>query len=138
MNPDTQTQPQPLVTPVTSETAEMVARAMRRCGEDFYQAAQLPTDTRAQQAIRADRLAEIAERRARWWAVLIRYVLSSGSGASWVYASAALTAQRHEESEAKLWRDSATHLRSDAIGVIVSGEAAELGRAGRVVFRSAS
>ena len=63
-------------------TPVMVERAIRRCGEDFYRAVNLPTDTRAQQVLRAERLAEVAERRARWWGVLIRWVFNSGTGAS--------------------------------------------------------
>lgn len=121
--------------PVTG-TPVMVERAIRRCGEDFYRAVNLPTDTRAQQVLRAQRLAEVAERRARWWGVLIRWVFGSGAGASWVFASAALTAQRHEELEAHLWRDTAKHLRTEAITAItpmtvdeLAAMGAEFGRA---------
>ena len=44
-------------------TPVMVERAIRRCGEEFYRAVNLPVDTRAQQVLRAERLAEVAERR---------------------------------------------------------------------------
>jgi hypothetical protein len=108
----------------------MIERAIRRAGEQFYRAAQLPTDTREQRATRALRLAEVAERRARWWGVLIRHVLLAGSGASWVYASAALIAQRHEEAEARCWRESAAHLGAT--------RSAAAGRVTRVEFRSVS
>ena len=100
----------------------MVERAIRRCGEEFYRAVNLPTDTRAQQVLRAERLAEVAERRARWWGVLIRWVFNSGTGTSWVFASAALAAQRHEELEARLWRDTARHLRTEAITAVTTSE----------------
>lgn len=114
-------------------TPVMVERAIRRCGEEFYRAVNLPIDTRTQQVERADRLAEVAERRARWWGVLIRWVFTSDTGTSWVFASAALTAQRHEELEGRLWRDTANHLRTEAITTLTPAELtaldAEFGRA---------
>lgn len=113
-------------------TPVMVERAIRRCGEEFYRAVNLPVDTPAQQVERAQRLAEVAERRARWWGVLIRWVFNSGSGTSWVFASAALTAQRHEELEGRLWRDTAKYLRTDAITTMTAAElsgSVDLGRA---------
>lgn len=108
-------------------TPVMVERAIRRCGEEFYRAVNLPTDTRTQQVERADRLAEVAERRARWWGVLIRWVFTSDTGTSWVFASAALTAQRHEELEARLWRDTANHLRAEPTTAVTAAELADMG-----------
>jgi hypothetical protein len=114
-------------------TPETVERAIRRCGEEFYRAVNRPSDTRAAQVLRAQRLAEVAERRARWWGVLIRWVFSPESGASWVIAFAALTAQKAEESEAKLWRETADCLGTEAITSIATAAGPR-----SVEFRSAS
>jgi hypothetical protein len=108
----------PDVALMSGETVAMVERALRRCGEDFYRAVSLPANTQAEQAERAADLAEVAARRVHWWGVLIRHVLSADSGVSWVYASAARAAQRHEESEAQLWADTAHYLATESITTV--------------------
>ena len=116
-------------------TMAVVERAIRRSGEELYRAANLPVDTRNQRAERARRFAEMYERRARWWGVAIRWVFTSGQGTSWVFASAALAAQRADEVDGRQWRSTFEYLtgeavhseRGDSEGVVVA-----------VDFRSAS
>jgi hypothetical protein len=88
----------------------LVARGLRRCGEQESRAWAMPTHTPAQLIERAARLALVCERRARWWSVLLRWVLVSDEVA-WVFASATLRAIECEELQARRWRGIADSLQ---------------------------
>ena len=54
--------------------------------------------------MRADRLAAVCERRARWWGVLLRWVFSPACDLRLVFGAALIDAIQHEQSSARFWR----------------------------------
>jgi hypothetical protein len=91
----------------------VVEQAMLRSSRDYGAALLLPYGSHAEEAHRADRLAAICERRARWWGVLVRWIFSPACGLPWVFGAAVLDAGRREESNARFWRDVAADARAE-------------------------
>jgi hypothetical protein len=92
----------------TGYVPAIVDAALARFDDAHYRAAALPTDTDAQHAVRARRLAVVAEMRARWWRVLRRWVYSeAGQPLPLLFGAAAMLAARSAEDDARFWREAA-------------------------------
>ena len=94
----------------------VIEHAMRRSGVNYYRALDLPLDTYADQAARADCLTAACAERASCWAALASWVSSPGSTVPWPLVSAVLAARRREDDAARFWRDTAIYWRRAAAG----------------------
>jgi hypothetical protein len=65
-------------------------------------------------AIRAEQLAEIYAREARWWAVLERHLYSSASTVPLVYGDAVIIARLALRDDARFWTETAADWRARA------------------------
>jgi hypothetical protein len=77
----------------------------------------MPHRGNVENAIRAERLAVLAERNARWWGVLREWTFlrtRHGHTMPRVYGRAASAAQAHEIDNARFWRDIAADWRARA------------------------
>lgn len=93
----------------------IVAAALERWQTAYQQAAAMPDGTDLDRAVRADRLAILADRRARWWGVLARWVYSpAGSPTPTVFGEAAAGSEYDERDNARFWRDIAADWRARA------------------------
>jgi hypothetical protein len=113
------------MSPIAMSVPEVVERGLIRCSRDYGDALNLPVISDAEQAQRADRLAAVCERRARWWGVLLRWVFSAGSDLSWIFGAALIDAIQHEQSSSRFWRQVAQEFRDVAEGRVVDTEHAE-------------
>ena len=100
--------PREITVPAGAAVPDLVERAMLRCSQEYGESLTLPHTSYAEQAHRAEQLAEVCERRARWWGVLLRWVLSPACTLPWVFGAAVLDARRREEDDARFWRNAAT------------------------------
>jgi hypothetical protein len=94
----------------------VIEQAMRRSGANYYRALDLPLDTYADQAARADCLAAACTERAACWAALAGWASSPGSTVPWPLVSAVLAARRREDDAARFWRDTARYWARAAAG----------------------
>jgi len=101
---------------------EVVERGLIRCFRDYGEALNLPLVSDAAQAVRADRLATVCERRARWWGVLLRWVFSPACDLSLVFGAALIDAIQHEQSSGRFWRRVAQEFRDATDGRDVDTE----------------
>lgn len=97
----------------TGDVPAVVERAMTLCSQEYGAALLLPYGSHAEEAHRAEQLAAVCERRARWWGVLIGWMFSPACGLPWVFAAAVLDARRREESSARFWREIAQDAHAD-------------------------
>ncbi len=104
---------------------EVVERGLIRCSRDYGQALNLSAVSDAEQAARADRLASVCERRARWWGVLLRWVFSPACDLPWIFGAALIDAIQHEQSSSRFWRQIAQEFRDVADGRVIDAEQAE-------------
>lgn len=86
-------------------TPEVVERALLRCARDYGQASTLPDGSYVEKARRAERLAVVCERRARWWGVLLRWTFSHYCDLPWIFSAAVIDARKADESSARFWRE---------------------------------
>lgn len=105
--------PREITVPAGAAVPDLVERAMLRCSQEYGEALTLPHTSYIEQARRAERLAQVCERRARWWGVLLRWVFSPSCTLPWVFGAAVLDARRREEDDARFWRQSATDWRTE-------------------------
>lgn len=99
--------PREITVPGGADVPELVERAMLRCSQEYGEALALPSGSYAEQAHRAECLAVVCERRARWWGVLLRWVFSPACTLPWVFGAAVLDARRRDEDDARFWRATA-------------------------------
>jgi len=71
----------------------------------------MPRNTPLDWAARADRLAVLHDRAARWWRVLNRH---TSAGVPFVYIAAVGGAEHHEREEVRYWQESADDWRARA------------------------
>jgi hypothetical protein len=83
------------------ERAELMRRAPR---------------THLDRAVRAERLAVLCEREARWWGVLCRWTYSSQEQVPLVFGTAVMAAAGEVRARARFWRDIASDCRRRASG----------------------
>ena len=109
------------VRPGAPETAHtgylpaIVDAGLQRCRHQRELAYDLQRRANLDNAVRAERLAALAEREARWWAVLARWAYSPhGRSVPWVFADAAHHAGAHARDDARFWRDAAADWRARA------------------------
>jgi hypothetical protein len=105
-----------------------VGDALRRCAADYYRALNLPLDTYADQAARADELAEVCQRRARCWAEVTRWAFAESPALPWVLVSAVLSARARELDAAGFWRDTAEYWRRVAASCEIHDDEVWTGR----------
>lgn len=93
---------------------------LTHCRAAYYRALDLPFDSYAEQAVRADALCAASEQTAAAWTSLIHWMVSPGPAdrrPPWVYVSAVRTAQRREESNVRFWRETAEFWHRRAAGL---------------------
>lgn len=83
---------------------ELVQAGLKRCASAERQAWEMRRRNNQEWAARADRLGELCERRARWWAVLARWAYRVEAVPS-VLGLAAVMAESSERESARLWRE---------------------------------
>jgi len=88
-----------------AQVPAMVEQAMTRCAREYGAAYLLPHGSDAEQAHRAEQLAAVCERRARWWGVLLAWAFTPICDLPWVFGAALIDARRHEQSAARFWRE---------------------------------
>lgn len=119
--------PQPEITiPAGADVPALVEHAMTRYEHAHGAALCLPHGSHLEEATRADRLAELCEHRAAWWAVLLRWSFTADCRLPWIFGAAVIDAAKHEESSARFWREIATdahaehaaHVEDDLSGVV--------------------
>lgn len=88
----------------------LVEAGLRRCEEAENAASGMPRRTNEEWAARADRLADLCERRARWWAVLSRWSFGQEDLPS-VLVRATVTVGISEDEHARSWREMARDWR---------------------------
>jgi hypothetical protein len=117
MTPPTINAPAPTTLPAAMPMLPVeIEHAMRRSGANYYRALDLPLDTYADQAARADCLAAACSERATCWAAVAGWASSTGSTIPWPLGSAVLAARRREDDAARFWRDTAIYWRRAAAG----------------------
>lgn len=99
----------------------MVAAGLNRCADELVKARRLPRRTYVESAVRAERLARLTLREARWWTVLDRWAFSGRSTVPTVFARAAMLAAASREEQATFWRESAADWRRRAAGEQLCG-----------------
>jgi hypothetical protein len=92
---------------------QLVQAGLKRCASAERQAWDMPRGSNEEWAARADRLAEICERRARWWVVLARWVYRNQAVPP-VLGLAAVVAEVSEREHARSWREMAGDWRRRA------------------------
>jgi hypothetical protein len=92
--------------PSTGCVPAIVDAALARCFRDERRAAALPHRTDAEHAVRAARLAVVADRTARWWEVLARWTYTPAGTVPLVFVHAARVADRLRD-DARFWREAA-------------------------------
>ncbi len=104
-----------LLGPSSGYVPVIVDAALSRWLQQYDQALDLPHTTAVEHAIRADRLAVLHDRRARWWDVLAAWTYHrSGWSVAFVYAHAAQTCASRDRDSARFWRDTAADWRARA------------------------
>ena len=110
-----------MVRPGAPETAHtgylpaLVDAGLQRCRRQRELADALPHRANVDNAVRAERLAVLAEREARWWAVLARWAYSrAGRSVPWVFADAAHHAGARARDDGRFWREAAADWRARA------------------------
>jgi hypothetical protein len=122
MNPPTVTDPCALDDPHTTlgtttssgSVPAIVSAALNRWWCDYRLAAAMPARTDLDQAIRADRLAVLADRRARWWRVLANWTYSPAGTVPLVFGAAADMSADKDRDSARSWRETAADWRARA------------------------
>ncbi len=112
--------PREISVPAGATVPDLVERAMLRCSQEYGEALTLPHTSYAEQAHRAEQLAEVCERRARWWGVLLRWVFSADCTLPWVFGAAVLDARRREEDDARFWRQAATDWHTEHAALVIA------------------
>ncbi len=104
-----------LFAPSSGYVPAVVELALYRWHELYDHALALPHRTAAEHAVRADRLAVLHDRRARWWDVLAHWTYHrAGYFVAYVYAHAAQACASHDRDTARFWRDTAADWRARA------------------------
>ena len=85
----------------------IVDAALNRWQWQYLQALAMPTGADAEHAVRAERLAELTDRRSRWWDVLAAWTYRNGSSVPFVYGDAAQHCASKDRDSARFWRESA-------------------------------
>jgi len=111
--------PREISVPAGAAVPDLVERAMLRCSQEYGEALTLPHTSYVEQAHRAERLAQVCERRAHWWGVLLRWVFSPACKLPWVFGAAVLDARRRDEDDARFWREVATDLHSEHAAPVI-------------------
>jgi hypothetical protein len=94
--------------PSTGYVPAIVAAALDRNRAARDRAAALPRRGDAEHALRAERLAVLSDREARWWRVLGSWVYSWDSGSvPLVFGAAAVAAAEGCRDDARFWREAA-------------------------------
>jgi hypothetical protein len=93
----------------------IVLAGLRRCSEQRVAAMELPRRTNLDWAARAERLAELCDREARWWSVLATWTYRHGE-VPVVYGRAVRESVVAKERRALSWRESAADWRRRAAG----------------------
>jgi hypothetical protein len=95
-----------------------LAAALAWSRAEYYRALDLPINSYAEQAVRAEALGAACAQAAAAWAALARWVFTPGPGPRphWVFASAVLGSRRREEDAARFWRDTAGYWARAAAG----------------------
>jgi hypothetical protein len=93
----------------------IVLEGLRRCSEQRVTAMELPRRSNADWAARADRLAELCDREARWWSVLATWTYRQGD-VPLIYRRAVLESVIDKRNRALSWRESAADWRRRAAG----------------------
>lgn len=96
---------------VPGSVPPIVDAAFHRLRLQLIAASELPAASALDHAARADRLAVLHDRAARWWRVLYRH---SPHGVPFLYVSAVGSAELHERDEARFWRETAADWRARA------------------------
>lgn len=104
MRPDT-------ISPPAVWVPGVVERGLLHADRALDAALNLPRVSYAEQAHRADRLAEVYALRVRWWGVLLRWVFSPACDLPWIFGAAIVGAQEHDLSAARFWRETARDWR---------------------------
>ena len=113
--------------PSTGYVPAVVGAALERWQTDYTRAAGMPHRTDTEHAARAERLAVLADRAARWWDVLARWVSSpAGRPLPTVFGYAALGRAHSQRDSARFWRETAADWRARAEGRPTSDAAGAL------------
>ncbi|MGI8815069.1 MAG: hypothetical protein ACR2G2_07250 [Pseudonocardia sp.] len=99
----------------------MVEAGLRRCTEQRRTVSELDPRTHLEQAARADRVAALWEREARWWLVLQRWTYSRRANVPLVYGRAVVQAGTEANRYVEFYRDIAADWRRMAAGEPVCG-----------------
>lgn len=99
----------------------IVRAGLDRCRGERVRVSGSEPRTAAEWVVRAERLAVLSEREARWWTVLERWTFLGQTQIPTVYGRAAMRAASSEHEEARFWRDSAADWRRRAAGEPVCG-----------------
>jgi hypothetical protein len=89
----------------------IVDAAFYRIRVQLDAASDTPAVSALDRAARADRLAVLHDRSARWWRVLYRH---TPTGVPFLYIAAVSRAEMHERDEARFWRETAADWRARA------------------------
>ena len=101
--------------PSSGYVPAIVAAALERWQADYTRVAAMPHHTDIEHALRAERLAVLADRRARWWGVLAGWVYSPTAGSvPTVFGAAADESACRERDNARFWREAAADWRARA------------------------
>lgn len=103
----------------TSWVPALVQAGLQRCSDQRLVASQMPRISAVEWAARADRLARIADREARWWSVLARWTYSQPyrlDGVPLIFGRAVLKTIEEREQRAHLLRQMAKDWRHRAAG----------------------
>ncbi|MFC5949764.1 hypothetical protein ACFQH9_15930 [Pseudonocardia lutea] len=96
---------------VPGSVPAIVDAAFHRLRWQLNAAYEIPNGSALDNASRADRLAVLHDRAARWWRVLYRH---SANGVPFVYVSAAGRAIQAAQEDARFWRETAADWRARA------------------------
>ncbi len=116
-----------LLAPSSGYVPAVVELALYRWQEQYGHALDLPDGTAAENAVRAERLALLCDRRARWWDVLAHWTYHRADwSVSFVYAHAAQHSAGKDRDSARFWRETAADWRARAEGRPTSDAAGAL------------
>ncbi len=95
----------------------MAQRAIYRCLDEQQELLHRHGLNDRQRAERARSMAELADVRRTWWAVLTRHAFGNSSTIPLIYGRAAVIAEQQAESDARFWRETAQFWRDRAAGL---------------------
>src|SRR4051794_31090105 len=116
-----------LLAPWSGHVPVIVELALYRWHDLYSQAINLPHRTAAEHAVRAQRLAVLCDRRARWWDVLAAWTYHRADySVPFVYAHAAQRCATTDRDSARFWRETAADWTARAQGRPTSDAAGAL------------